>query len=177
MVLFTSYGALDEVYRELRPRLEAAGITVLAQGRDGSRESLLAELHAGGSVVLLATSSFWEGVDVRGPALSCLVLARLPFQVWTDPLFKARSELIERRGRSAFVDYSLPEAVLRFRQGFGRLIRSRSDRGIAVLADRRLVSRRYGRTFLNSLPCRPQRVPGPDALFRLAEEFFAGGGA
>ena len=172
LVLFTSYGALDEVYRELKPRLEAEGINVMGQGRDGSREALLAALQEEESSVLLATSSFWEGVDVRGPALSCLVITRLPFQVYTEPLFKARSELVESRGESSFMNYSVPEAVLKFRQGFGRLIRSRTDRGIAVLADRRLVSKRYGRVFLMSLPCPYRVVSNTDALVRAADEFF-----
>jgi ATP-dependent DNA helicase DinG len=174
LALFTSYGALDEVYRELKPVLEAEGIAVLGQGRDGSRESLLAALQGGEPAVLLGTSSFWEGVDVRGPALSCLVLARLPFQVHTEPLFQARAELVESRGHNSFMDYSLPEAVLKFRQGFGRLIRSRSDRGVAVLADKRLVSKRYGTAFLRSLPCRAQVVTSLDQLVSAVEEFFAG---
>jgi ATP-dependent DNA helicase DinG len=123
-------------------------------------------------VVLLGTSSFWEGVDVRGPALSCLVMARLPFQVHTDPLFQARAELVESRGDSSFMNYSVPEAVLRFRQGFGRLIRSRADRGLAVLADRRLVSKRYGRIFLQSLPCPWRPAASPEQLLSAAEEFF-----
>jgi ATP-dependent DNA helicase DinG len=172
LVLFTSYGALDEVYSELKPRLEAEGISVLGQGRDGSREALLAALQEEKSSVLLATSSFWEGVDVRGPALSCLVIARLPFQVYTEPLFKARAELVESRGQSSFMNYSVPEAVLRFRQGFGRLIRSRADRGLAVLADRRLISKRYGPVFLASLPCSSRVVSSGDGLIRAAEEFF-----
>ncbi len=172
LVLFTSYGALDEVYRELGPLLEPEGISVLGQGRDGSREALLAALHEEENVVLLGTSSFWEGVDVRGAALSCLVLARLPFQVYTEPLFKARAELVESRGGSSFMDYSVPEAVLRFRQGFGRLIRSKTDRGIAVLADRRLISKRYGRAFLQSLPCGYRMASNSEQLARAAEEFF-----
>ncbi len=172
LVLFTSYGALDEVYGEVKPRLEAEGINVLAQGRDGSREALLAALQQEESSVLLATSSFWEGVDVRGGALSCLVITRLPFQVYTEPLFKARAELVESRGDSSFMNYSVPEAVLKFRQGFGRLIRSKTDRGIAVLADRRLVSKRYGRVFLASLPCPYRVVSNSEALARAAGEFF-----
>jgi Rad3-related DNA helicase len=172
MVLFTSYGALDETDRLLRPALEPDGIAVLAQGQDGSRESLLEELRTRSNVVLLGTSSFWEGVDVRGPALSCLVMARLPFQVHTDPLFQARAELVESRGDSSFMNYSVPEAVLRFRQGFGRLIRSRADRGLAVLADRRLVSKRYGRIFLQSLPCPWRPAASPEQLLSAAEEFF-----
>lgn len=172
LVLFTSYAALDEVYRDLRPALEPEGIAVLAQGRDGSRESLLAALQGEEPVVLLGASSFWEGVDVRGPALSCLVLTRLPFQVHTEPLFQARAELVESRGHSSFMDYSLPEAVLKFRQGFGRLIRSKTDRGVAVLADKRLVSKRYGSAFLSSLPCRAKIVASNAQLVREVEGFF-----
>lgn len=175
LALFTSYASLLEVYDLLKEELSAEGLAVLAQGRDGSRESLLEELRAGGpgGAVLLGTSSFWEGVDVRGPALSCLVLARLPFQVYTEPLFQARAELVEARGQDAFAHYSLPEAVLRFRQGFGRLIRSRADRGVAVLADRRLLTKRYGQTFLRSLPCGYRVAAGVEQLAAAAREFLA----
>jgi ATP-dependent DNA helicase DinG len=173
LVLFTSYGAMDEVYNQLKPQLDPHGIQVLAQGRDGSREALLAALHHQENIVLMGTSSFWEGIDVRGAALSCLVMTRLPFQVYTDPLFKARAELVESRGDSSFMNYSVPEAVLKFRQGFGRLIRSKSDRGIAILADRRLVSKRYGRIFLQSLQCPYRVISNNQTLIRCAEDFFA----
>jgi DNA polymerase-3 subunit epsilon/ATP-dependent DNA helicase DinG len=108
----------------------------------------LAQFRAGPRAVLLGTSSFWEGVDVVGDALSCLIIARLPFTVPTDPVFSARSEQFP----DPFSEYAVPQAVLRFRQGFGRLIRSRRDRGVLVVLDRRIQTKRYGRAFLTSLP-------------------------
>ena len=111
--------------------------------------------------MLLGTSSFWEGVDVKGEALSCLVLARLPFQVYTDPVFEARRESISAQGGNDFYDYSVPCAVLKLRQGFGRLIRSKSDRGVVLIADSRLLTKSYGRVFLESLPA-PFRLPGDE---------------
>ncbi|MDP7114226.1 MAG: helicase C-terminal domain-containing protein, partial [Myxococcota bacterium] len=130
-------------------RLE--GFRLLAQGTM-ERSRLLDAFRSGPRAVLLGTDSFWEGVDVPGDALSCVVLTRLPFRVPTEPVTRARAELIERRGGDAFQQYSVPQAVIRFRQGFGRLIRSRADRGAVVVLDPRLVSRSYGRVFLGSLP-------------------------
>ena len=107
--------------------------------------------------VLLGTRSFWEGVDVPGEALSCLAIARLPFAVPTDPIFAARSETF---GETAFTDYSVPDAVLKFRQGFGRLIRTKNDRGVVAVFDKRLLTKQYGQLFLQSLPdCTVRRGP------------------
>ena len=156
LVLFTSHASLRAVHRLLAPQLEANDILVLGQGLDGQPARLLSALRQNSRTVVLGTSSFWEGVDVVGPALSVVVMARLPFAVPTDPVFAARSECYEQ----PFVQYALPEAVLRFRQGFGRLIRSTSDRGILVSLDRRLEARSYGRIFLQSLPpCPVVRLP------------------
>ena len=102
--------------------------------------------------VIFGTSSFWTGVDVPGDALSNVIITRLPFSVPDHPLFAARSEKIELQGQSAFFNYSVPEAVLKFRQGFGRLIRTKDDKGIVVILDSRVVSKRYGQTFLASIP-------------------------
>ncbi|OVE80974.1 hypothetical protein BVY04_04405, partial [bacterium M21] len=125
---------------------------ILAQGITGSRESITETFRKDISSVLMGTHSFWEGVDVVGEALSCVVIARLPFAVFTDPIIEARCEQIERKGGNAFLDFSVPNAVIRFRQGFGRLIRHRSDRGIVIIADRRLITKRYGSWFYGSLP-------------------------
>src|SRR5207253_5298444 len=115
--------------------------------------------RSGPRAVLLGTSSFWEGVDVVGEALSCLVIARLPFTVPTDPVFAARSELFAE----PFQEYAVPQAILRFRQGFGRLIRSRADRGVVAVLDSRLHTKRYGRAFLASLPeCTKRTGPARD---------------
>ena len=154
LALFTSYDMLVKVADDLEERLAPDRIRVLAQGRSGSREGITATFRRGGRSVLLGTHSFWEGVDVVGDALSCLAIARLPFMVQTEPLVEARCERVEKEGGNAFMEYSLPSAVIRFRQGFGRLIRSRSDRGVAIIADRRAVAKRYGAMFLDSLPVR-----------------------
>ena len=148
LVLFTSHMALQATHRGLQDVMEAEEIRVLAQRIDGSPQKLLAEFQENPRMVLLGTASFWEGVDIRGDALKVLVLARLPFNVPTDPVFAARAELYE----DSFHQYALPQAVLRFRQGFGRLIRSRSDRGVVVVMDRRILSKGYGAAFFNSIP-------------------------
>jgi DNA polymerase-3 subunit epsilon/ATP-dependent DNA helicase DinG len=148
MVLFTSHSALQNSYYAIKPALEREGIQVLAQRIDGSPRQLIERLSEIPETVLLGTNSFWEGVDIVGEALSLLVITRLPFSVPTDPVFAARSEQFE----SPFVQYAVPQAILRFKQGFGRLIRSSQDRGVVAILDRRVVSRAYGRAFLNSLP-------------------------
>ncbi|HXH22133.1 MAG TPA: helicase C-terminal domain-containing protein [Dehalococcoidia bacterium] len=148
LLLFTSYGSLMAAYEQIKAPLESEGILVLAHGVDGSPRQLLAALRENNRTVLLGTASFWEGVDVAGEALSLLVIARLPFAVPTDPIYQARSALYDE----PFDQYALPQAVLRFRQGFGRLIRSRTDRGVLLVLDTRIRSRKYGEAFLRSLP-------------------------
>ncbi|MFW6125718.1 MAG: ATP-dependent DNA helicase, partial [Chloroflexota bacterium] len=146
--LFTSHLALRSCYEAVYGALRGEGIVVLGQGIDGSTKRLLDAFRAEARTVLLATASFWEGIDVVGEALSVLVIPRLPFGVPTDPVFAARAELFD----DPFNQYALPQAILRFKQGFGRLIRSKSDRGVIVVLDRRIKSRNYGTAFLNSLP-------------------------
>ena len=156
LALFTSNSQLYTTYYSIQGRLAAKEIIVFGQGIDGSRRQILDSFRNTPRSVLLGTRSFWEGIDVVGPALSCLVIARLPFAVPTDPILAARSETFE----DAFGQYHLPEAILRFRQGFGRLIRSRDDFGIVVLLDRRILTRSYGRTILRSLPpCTARQGP------------------
>jgi DNA polymerase-3 subunit epsilon/ATP-dependent DNA helicase DinG len=157
LVLLTSHSQLRATYNALRDALDGRKILLLAQGVGGSsRARLLEQFKSGRPCVLLGTSSFWEGVDVVGEALSCLIITRLPFAMPSDPIVEARSELFE----DPFGQYSLPQAILRFRQGFGRLIRSHSDRGVMIVLDSRLRTRRYGRAFLQSLPACSVR-PGP----------------
>lgn len=156
LVLFTSHAALRATHRAISPLLAEEGITVLAQRTDGSPRQLIEQFKTASRTMLLGTSTFWEGVDVVGPALSALVIAKLPFAVPTDPVVAARSEQFEQ----PFLQYSVPQAVLRFKQGFGRLIRSSSDRGICVVLDRRTISKRYGASFVQSLPHCTVRV-GP----------------
>jgi len=148
LVLFTSHSQLQATYRAITRPLEEDDIVVIAQNLDGSRRQVLETFKTQERTVLLGTKSFWEGVDVVGEALSCLVIARLPFSVPSDPIFAARSETFD----DAFAQYAVPEAVLRFRQGFGRLIRSKNDRGIVVVLDKRVLTKNYGRMFIESLP-------------------------
>ena len=159
LVLFTSKSQLTAAYQAISETLGEAGITVLAQYHDGSRRQLLENFKKRSNTVLLGAQSFWEGVDVPGPALSCVVIARLPFPVPSAPVFVARSETYE----NPFMQFAVPQAVIRFRQGFGRLIRHKSDRGVAVVLDRRVLTKRYGQQFLQSLPeCATRRGPTQD---------------
>ncbi len=156
LILFTSYNQLRTTARALTPALQPHNITVYEQGDGSSRRQLLDNFKEADRAVLLGTRSFWEGVDVPGEALSCLAIIRLPFAVPTDPIFAARSEGFDQ----PFNDYSVPDAILRFRQGFGRLIRTRSDRGVVAVFDKRLLTKSYGQAFLKSLPgCTVQRGP------------------
>ena len=148
LVLFTSHALLSDMARSITEPLQDRGIVVLAQRRDGSPQQLTERLRRETNVAVLGTASFWEGVDVAGEALSLLVITRLPFTVPSDPVFAARSEAFE----DAFAGYAVPQAVLRFKQGFGRLIRSSQDRGVCAVLDRRILTKRYGATFLQSLP-------------------------
>ncbi len=165
LALFTSHEMLRACAEILRPHLAEKGIDLLAQspaqGRDAMTEAFRAQARP---TVLFGAQSFWEGVDVVGDALSCVVIARLPFETLGDPLYKARCEKITREGGSPFYDLTLPQAVIRFRQGFGRLIRSRSDRGIVVVADTRIVAKSYGSTFARSLPVKIEVAPSRPAL-------------
>ncbi|MFI5312661.1 MAG: helicase C-terminal domain-containing protein [Candidatus Dormibacteria bacterium] len=148
LALFTGYNPLRRVHALLGQRMEASGIALLGQGLDGTRRQILASFLANQRTVLLGTSSFWEGIDVPGDALRCVVIAKLPFAVPSDPLVRARTQSLA----DPFGQYILPQAVLRLRQGFGRLIRRGNDRGAVVLCDERLRSRDYGERFLQALP-------------------------
>ena len=156
LVLFTSYAQLKQTANAIREPLDRVGVAVYDQSDGTPRTTLLEAFKTAEAGVLLGTKSFWEGVDVPGEALSALVIVKLPFDVPTDPIIAARSETYER----AFNEYTLPEAILRFRQGFGRLIRTRSDRGVVVILDRRVLTKQYGRMFLDSLPgCSSRTAP------------------
>jgi ATP-dependent DNA helicase DinG len=151
LALFTSYRALDAVFEELSPLLARLGVPALRQG-EAPRTALLDRFRREVDSVLFATDSFWEGIDVMGESLRLVVITRLPFDVPTDPVMEARRESLLREGRDPFMEDAVPRAVIRFRQGVGRLIRHRDDRGCVVVCDRRLLSRGYGRVFLASLP-------------------------
>jgi DNA polymerase-3 subunit epsilon/ATP-dependent DNA helicase DinG len=156
LVLFTSYDQLKRTSKSISPLLTRNDIRVYEQGEGASANTLLENFRADDRAVLLGTKAFWEGVDVPGQALSVLIIVKLPFDVPSDPIVAARSETFE----DPFSQYSLPEAILRFRQGFGRLIRTQSDRGIIAIFDRRVLTKRYGRMFTDSLPTCTMRV-GP----------------
>jgi DNA polymerase-3 subunit epsilon/ATP-dependent DNA helicase DinG len=167
LVLFTSRAQLKATYQALREPLLAKRITLLAQGIDeSSRTRLLEAFRRGSRVVLFGTNAFWEGIDVVGDALSCVIVTRLPFAVPTDPIYAARAEQFD----DPFGQYAVPQAVLRLKQGFGRLIRSRADRGAVVILDRRLVTRFYGQVFVRSLPpCSVKQGPAARAGLESAQ--------
>ena len=148
LALFTSYAQLRRTASAVGPALTQARITALSQAAGGSRHQLLEMFKTSERTILLGTRSFWEGVDVVGPALSALMIVRLPFAVPSDPIVAARSETFD----DPFHQYQVPDAILRFRQGFGRLIRSKTDRGVVVVMDKRVTSKAYGKLFLESLP-------------------------
>jgi ATP-dependent DNA helicase DinG len=153
LVLFTSHRMLKTVYAPLKEILEPFGIQVLGQGIDGASRSRLTKwFREQPASVLLGTSSFWEGVDLPGDSLTCLAIVRLPFQPPNHPVMEAKSERLEAEKQNPFMKLSLPQAVIRFKQGFGRLIRTTSDRGIVLIYDTRVIDTRYGKYFLYSLP-------------------------
>jgi len=151
-VLFTSFATLNRCASELAGPLAAEGLPLMAQGRDGSRTAILQRFREDERSVLFGAASFWQGVDVRGRGLRNVIIAKLPFDPPDRPLTQARNELIESRGGNPFMEDSLPRAVMKFKQGFGRLIRSKTDSGRVVLLDDRVLTARYGRLFINALP-------------------------
>jgi predicted DnaQ family exonuclease/DinG family helicase len=171
LALFTGYGPLRRVHALLHDRMEAHGVAMLGQGIDGTRRQILNSFLSDPRTVLLGTSSFWEGVDIPGARLQCVLIDKLPFAVPTDPLVRARTEGL----RDPFTQYILPMAVIRLRQGFGRLIRGAGDRGAVVLCDERLSSREYGDVFLRALPPAGVARAAADEVPLLIERFIRGG--
>ena len=164
-MLFTSYRALNEAAELLQDRIE---FPLLIQGESPPRE-MIDKFRTLGNAVLLGTASFWEGVDVRGDALSCVIIDKLPFAAPNDPVMEARLDAIRQRGGNPFAEYQIPQAVITLKQGVGRLIRDQHDRGVLMICDIRLRTRAYGKTFLDSLP----RMPRTQKL-AIVERFFAG---
>ena len=176
LVLFTSYEMMRQVAEAARAMFAAAGMRLLVQGEGMSREAMTSALRdpaADAPVVLFGAQSFWQGVDVAGAALSCVVISRLPFPQVGDPIVEARSEKIDREGGSSFRDYLMPEAVIRFRQGFGRLVRTKRDRGVVVVADPRIVTKNYGGIFRRSIPAPVHKVADTAELIERVNGFFA----
>ncbi|MCX5693341.1 MAG: DEAD/DEAH box helicase family protein [Candidatus Omnitrophica bacterium] len=151
-VLFTSYSLMNIVYEELEGYLIQKGFNVLRQGNGLSRSKMLASFKKESGSVLFGVDTFWQGIDVQGKALSNVIITKLPFAVPDHPVIEARIEDIKKRGGDAFLEYNLPEAVLKFKQGFGRLIRSKKDTGIIAILDSRIINKFYGRAFLSSIP-------------------------
>ncbi len=175
-VLFTSYDLLTRVYASLCEPLRKAGLTPMRQG-EINRHMLLNRFRREKNAVLFGTDSFWEGVDVQGRALELVVITRLPFRVPTEPILEARAEAIAAEGGDPFMTYTVPQAVIKFKQGFGRLIRSRDDRGAVLIFDSRVLSKNYGRFFLDSLP-RTRITRGEGAtVFSEMERFFRQAGS
>ncbi len=150
-VLFTSYRTLNEVFDRIGDELKRTGLFVFKQGND-SRMNLLNDFKKNIHSILFGTESFWEGVDAPGDTLECVIITKLPFKVPTEPVVKARMERIRLEGGNPFMDYSLPLAVIKFKQGIGRLIRKNTDRGLIAILDKRVLVKRYGNIFLNSIP-------------------------
>ncbi|MGN0852680.1 MAG: ATP-dependent DNA helicase [Kiritimatiellia bacterium] len=174
LVLFTAYEMMKDVAERTREPFEDAGIRLCVQGEGLSREAMTQMLRTAGErpVVLFGAQSFWEGVDVPGDALSCVVLARLPFPQMGEPIVEARCEKIVEAGGSQFRDYMLPEAVIRFRQGFGRLVRTKSDHGVVVITDPRIVTRNYGAVLRKSIPASVHAVATPEEALRRVGDFL-----
>jgi ATP-dependent DNA helicase DinG len=150
-VLFTSYNQMDQVHQELKNRLS---FPIMIQG-EKSKSGLLDSFRKTPNAVLFATSSFWQGVDVQGEQLSCVIIDKIPFSVPSDPVVAARIANVNDSGGNAFYDYQIPTATILLKQGLGRLIRSKTDRGILALLDKRILTKSYGRMFLKSIPPAP----------------------
>lgn len=168
LVLFTNYSQLKQTSTYLSPALADKGITVYEQGEGASAASLLESFKSSEKSVLLGTRSFWEGVDIPGQALSVLVITKLPFDVPSDPIIAARAETFD----DPFNEYNLPEAILKFRQGFGRLIRTQSDKGAVVIMDKRILSKKYGKLFLESIPQCTTRVGSSLDMPKVVEKWL-----
>ena len=151
-VLFTSYRMMDEVYDVVSDYLDELGIVSFKQGGELSRTQMLDAFKRDRDSVLFGTSSFWEGVDVQGESLSNVIITKLPFEVPTHPVMEAKIKQIKEQGGNSFMEFSLPEAILRLKQGFGRLIRTKTDKGMVVILDPRVTTKFYGKQFMNSLP-------------------------
>jgi Rad3-related DNA helicase len=172
LTLFTSYSLLNKLYNQLKSHFESEHVLLLAQGKSGSRTNIINQFREYKNSVLFGTDSFWEGVDVPGDALELLLITKLPFDVPSEPLIAARMEEIKKSGGNPFFEYSVPEAIIKFRQGFGRLIRHKNDYGVVVVCDNRLSRMQYGMQFLNSLPVEAKIYNDKDMMFSELKDWF-----
>ncbi len=172
-ILFTSYEMLHFVYEKVMRSFDKPAASYMKQG-ETSKQALIEKFKEKKDSVLFATSSFWEGIDVAGDTLRCVVITKLPFKVPSDPLFQAMSEMYEEDGKDSFSEYSLPHACLKFKQGFGRLIRTKTDRGCVVCLDRRVMTKPYGKVFLKSLPPCPVVYEETDLMIEKMNLFYKG---
>ena len=169
-MLFTSYRQLEAVYNLLAPRLERSNRFVLRQGSHIARKQMIDLFKSTGNAVLFGTATFWEGVDIRGDALQHVIIAKLPFEMPDHPLIEARHQAIKQRGGNPFMERTVPEAILKLKQGVGRLIRTTQDRGTVAICDHRVLTKQYGRYFLRALPDMPVEQ------FKLADALVSGQG-
>jgi Rad3-related DNA helicase len=173
LVLFTSYESLKRVEKELKRLLFGSDVEVLVQLGRSDRDRLIRRFRSGHGSILLGADSLWEGIDVPGAALEVVVIAKLPFDVPGDPVVSARIDQLRQQQRNPFFDYQLPSAILRTRQGAGRLIRTATDRGVVILLDPRITSKGYGRQIVRALPGRNAQAASIDELSDMASQFFA----
>jgi len=172
MFLFTSYTSLKRVYNNVLPEFKKMGVKLLAQGTGTSRTALLNQFKSEKKSVLFGTDSFWEGVDVRGEALQILIIEKIPFAVPSEPIVEANNEEIQNQNRNSFMEYYLPEAILKLRQGVGRLIRTSTDHGVVIFLDNRVDTKRYGGMIKKSIYTNSETVYGLENLMSSVKEFF-----
>ena len=165
MVLFTSVKMLENVSKKIKERLGGKKIPLFAQSRGASKPSIIKGMHSNENALLFGTNSFWEGVDLPGELLEVLIVVKLPFDVPSDPLIKSYSNYLDVNGVNSFMNFTVPECATRFRQGFGRLIRTTFDSGVFISLDNRIITKRYGDVILNSIPTEPEIFKNYNSIY------------